>query len=125
NGFKVDVQVAEARVVELTDRRNQLMKELVDEWGFPTEGKQPWKSKEGKEAILRVLAHHNITPENTPNWAKTATGNISFGGKEIMEITEGTEAEEFGEMLAELNGQRSLAQLALDSVHADGFSHPD
>jgi hypothetical protein len=49
---------------------------------------------------------------------------LSFGGKELIELTKGTEAEELGQALAELKGQRSLAQLALDSMHPDGFAHP-
>jgi len=49
---------------------------------------------------------------------------LSFGGDELIELTAGTGAEELGRALAELKGQRSLAQLALDSVHPDGFVHP-
>lgn len=54
-----------------------------------------------------------------------ASFGLSFGGQELIEITTGTNAEEMGRVLAELKGQRSLAQLALDSCHADGFAHPD
>src|SRR5690606_1999746 len=50
---------------------------------------------------------------------------LSFGGSELIELTKGTGAEELGQALAELKGQRSLAQLALDSCHSDGFVHPD
>lgn len=49
---------------------------------------------------------------------------LAMGGGELIGLTEGTEAEELGRALAELKGQRSLAQLALDSVHSDGFCHP-
>lgn len=49
---------------------------------------------------------------------------LSLGGKELKAITAGTAAEELGQALAELKGQRSLSQLALDSVHSDGFCHP-
>ena len=49
---------------------------------------------------------------------------LSFGGKELIELTKGTPAEELGQALAELKGQRSLAQLALDSTYPDGFCHP-
>ena len=40
-------------------------------------------------------------------------------------MTEGTQNEDLGVALAELMGQRSLAQLALENVHEDGFVHPD
>jgi DNA polymerase-1 len=50
---------------------------------------------------------------------------LSLGGKELIELTEGTGAEELGKALAELKGQRSLAQLTLDSLHPDGKVHPE
>lgn len=124
NGFKVDIPTAEDRVEELRVRREELMKVMVEKYGLPAEGKSPWATTKGKEAIMSALADYGITPETHPDWEKTATGNISLGGKELMRLTEGTEAEELGVALAELKGQRSLAQLALDSVHADGYAHP-
>lgn len=50
---------------------------------------------------------------------------LSLSGDTLKEITEGTGAEDLGQALAELKGQRSLAQLALDCTHADGFVHPE
>lgn len=125
NGWVVDVPTAQARVDELKARRDVVMNELVAKYDFPTEGKSPWASSAGKDAILRALADHGITPSNTPGWTKTATGNISLGGEVLIEITEGTAAEELGRSLAELKGQRSLAQLALDSTFSDGKVHPE
>lgn len=49
----------------------------------------------------------------------------SLAGDTLKELTAGTDAEELGTALAELKGQRSLAQLALDSVYPDGFVHPE
>lgn len=40
-------------------------------------------------------------------------------------VTEGTDAEKLGTGLATLQGQRSLAALALESVKEDGKAHPD
>lgn len=125
NGLRVDTQTAQARVDTLRVRREEILSELQTQYGLPTEGKSPWATKVGKEAIMAALADHGITPENTPNWTLTATGNISLGGDVLIEITKDTDAEELGQALAELKGQRSLAQLALDSTHADEFVHPD
>lgn len=50
---------------------------------------------------------------------------LSLGGQELIQLTEDTGAQDLGLALAELKGQRSLAQLALDSVHPDGFAHPE
>lgn len=125
NGLRVDSRAAQARVNELRARREEIMSELQTKYGLPTEGKSPWASKAGKEAIMAALADHGITPENTEGWTRTATGNLSLGGDTLKAITKGTSAEDLGIALAELKGQRSLAQLALDSVHPDGFVHPD
>jgi DNA polymerase I len=50
---------------------------------------------------------------------------LSLSGETLIELTKGTGAEDIGVALAELKGQRSLAQLALDSTHPDGCVHPD
>src|SRR5690606_39063202 len=125
NGFRVDRERAQARVDELAARREQIMRELEEKYNFPTEGKQPWRTNEGKEAILAALADHGITEKTHPKWPRTSTGALSLGGEVLIELTKGTPAEDLGTALAELMGQRSLAQLALDSTHSDGFVHPE
>lgn len=126
NGILVDQEAAQARVDYLTEQRDKHMATMVEKYGMPTEGKQPWKSKAGKQAIFDALAEYGITPESMGDkWERTATGNPSLGGQVILDLTAGTELEEFGESLAILLGQRSLAQLALDSVQPDGLAHPD
>src|SRR5690606_698026 len=186
--LRLDVPAAQARVAELQTRREAILKDLQDRYGFPTEGKSPWATDQGKAAILAALADYGITPETvdwpkTPAWekrditlreayakadeldrqadawqaeidsgelteykrgvrerwiardkAKAAeiranplppAYGLSLGGEELIELTQGTGAEDLGRALAELKGQRSLAQLALDSMHPDGFVHPD
>jgi DNA polymerase-1 len=125
NGWRVDVPKAEARVQTLATRREEILDEIRDRYGLPETGKAPWASKAGKEAIFAALADYGITPETRPDWPLTKKGAPSLGGEGLLQLTEGTEAEELGRALAELKGQRSLAQLALDSVHPDGFAHPD
>lgn len=125
NGLRVDVEAAKARVEELRVRREAILSELQTKYGLPTEGKSPWATTAGKEAIMAALADHGITPKSRKDWTKTSTGNLSLGGEVLTELTKGTSAEDLGKALAELKGQRSLAQLALDSTHPDGFVHPD
>lgn len=125
NGMNVDVEEAQARVDELAVERDEIMHWLSKEYNFPTEGKSPWATTAGKEAILSALADYGITPQSRPDWETTATGNISLGGKVLIDLTKGTEAERLGRALATLKGQRSLAQLALESVHDDGLAHPE
>jgi DNA polymerase-1 len=125
NGFRVDIPVAQARAKQLTERKEVVLREMEEKYGFPTEGKMPWRTNPGKEAILKALADQGITPETHPDWTKTKTGNISLGGEVLIELTEGTRAEDMGQALAEIMGQRSLAQLALASVQPDGKVHPE
>lgn len=123
NGVTVDVPEAQDRVEHLKQERDNIMDMLVEKFDFPTEGKQPWKSAAGKEAILKALESYGITPSNKL-WTRTEKGAPSFSGDTMKAVTEGTEAEELGQALATLQGQRSLAQLALESVYEDGKAHP-
>lgn len=125
NGFKVDREAAQARVDALKARRDEIMRELEEKYGFPTEGKSPWATNDGKEAILKALADHGITEQNHLDWPRTPSGALKLSGDVLIKLTEGTSAEELGKALAELKGQRSLSQLALDSMHPDGKVHPD
>lgn len=123
NGVKVDIVEAQDRVAHLEAERDEVMGWLVEKFDFPTEGKQPWKSAKGKEAIVKALKGFGIHTTD-PNWTRTEGGAPSFSGDTMKAITAGTEAEKLGEGLATLQGQRSLAALALESVKEDGKAHP-
>ena len=122
NGFMVDVEAVTARRDELAARRDEIRSYLEREYDFPTEGKAPWSSDKGKEVIIRVLNEAGISEDG---WPRTPTGALQLGGEVILNLTTGTEAEEIGQALAELKGQRSLSQLTLDSLKEDGKVHPD
>lgn len=124
NGIKVNREEAEARVAELKEERDRIMKWLVEEFDMPTNSKQPWKTNAGKGAILKAFDTYGIRPEGNDSWTRTASGAPSFSGETLKAVSEGTEAEKLGQALATLQGQRSLAQLALDSTHEDGRAHP-
>lgn len=124
NGVRVDVEVAQERVRLLSERREKLLQRLVEEYNFPSEGKSPWASNAGKQAIISILKDAGVTPQ-TRDWPRTPKGALKMGGEDLIKLTEGTEAQELGEMLATLKGQRPLAQLALDSLWSDGRVHPE
>lgn len=119
NGFRVDQGVARARIKELGLRKQATMLDLHMDYGFPMTGKQPWRTKAGKQALVDILGD---SAEALP---KTKTGAYSLSGDAIKSVTEDTENHELGEALGELMGQRSLAQLAMDNVKNDGFVHPE
>ena len=125
NGWRVDVEKAQARVDELAAKREEIMAGIVEKYGLPTEGKMPWRSNEGKAAIFAALSDFGISPETRPDWPETDTGNPSLGGEALLLVTEGTPAEDLGHALAELMGQRPLAAQALEYVRSDSYVHPD
>lgn len=124
NGWLVDIDRASARVAELADKRHAIMSTVVAKYGLPTEGKAPWRTTDGKAAIFAALSDFGIAPELVDNWPLTDTGNPSLGGDALKMLTEGTPAEDLGTALAELMGQRPLAQQALDHVYPDNKVHP-
>lgn len=125
NGVLVNTEEAQARVDELAAERDRIMDWLVADFDMPTDSKMPWKSNAGKGAILKALDTFGIRPEGNDAWTRTASGAPSFSGDTMIAVTEGTEAEELGRALATLQGQRSLAALALESTYEDGRVHPD
>ena len=122
NGLHVDVPAAQKRVADLAERKAELLSELV-EYGLPQEGKMPWRTTSGKTAVIRALTKFGLNPEETPGWPQLKTGP-SLSGPVIIEFTSGTDAAEFGISLAELQGQRSLAEQALTYLCSDGRIHP-
>ena len=125
NGVLVNQEEAQARVDELATERDRIMEWLVRDFDMPTDSKMPWKSNAGKGAILKAFDTFGIHPEKNPTWERTASGAPSFAGATMVAVSEGTPAEELGRALATLQGQRSLAALALDSTYEDGRIHPD
>lgn len=123
NGVMLDVALAQSRVAEAEEQKEATLAKLEAEYDFPTEGKMPWRTKPGKEAIMRILADNGITPK-TVNWPLTATGNPSLGGDALIALTKGTPVEALGSSLALLQGQRPLAEQALRYLSSDGRVHP-
>lgn len=128
NGVRVHIEKATARRDKLKGKRDEIVKWMVDEFDFPDDPskKQPWRSKQGKEAIIKALSSKGINQATRPTWKRSGkTGDVSLGGEVLLELTANSDAEEMGRALAELMGQRSLSQLTLDSTHPDGFVHPE
>lgn len=124
NGILVDQEWAHQRIANLAVERDEAMKWLIDTYDFPQTGKSPWASAKGKEVILEVLAANGVTEKTRTDWPRTPTGSLKLGGEDLLDLTEGTGAEEFAEAVATLKSQRSTAQLVLDSTHPDGRVHP-
>lgn len=124
NGFAIDIDLAQSRSHEASRRRAELLDRLVEEYGFPTEGKSPWSTKVGREATLNILRDNGVFPEEIPGWKMGKTGP-SLAGDILIEHTKDTPAEFLGRALAELKGARSLSDQALMYVCKDGKVHPE
>jgi DNA polymerase-1 len=70
----------------------------------------------GTQNNIKKLEEQSVVP----NWF-----GLSLGGDALKDLTKGTAIEDLGKALAELMGQRSLSQLALDCTYPDGFVHPE
>lgn len=114
---KRDEELAKSRAKEKKLREDiRRWKEELENGGLPKrslEARRRWISI--AEERLRNLSENPLPP---------AFG-LSLSGETLTELTKGTPAEDLGRALAELKGQRSLAQLALDSLHPDGKVHPN
>jgi len=125
NGVRVDKVKATARRDKLKGKRDEIMAMLIKDYDFPTEGKQPWRSSLGKEAVLKALADRGVSEGTKLTWPRTEKGALQLGGEVLLDLTRGSEAEDLGKALAELMGQRSLSQLTLDCMYPDGLVHPE
>lgn len=125
NGFAVNKRAAQHRQRTLETRKGELLAQLEKDYGFPTEGKKPWMSKAGRAAIVSLLVSNGVNPEEDEDWPRTKTGAISLGGDALIAGTQGTAIEETGKRLAELAGQRTLAELTLLHLQPDGLVHPE
>ena len=125
-GIRVDKPAAQARADELHAEKERILTWLVEDFDLPTDSKMPWRTNVGKGILLKAFDTFGISPENNPNWTRSAkTGAPSFSKETLLAISEGTEAEPLARALATLQGQRSLAELALDSTWEDGLAHPE
>lgn len=125
NGFQVDEETARLRNRMLEANQQTVLAHLKQAYGFPDTGKMPWRSNAGKQAILDFLSSGGIFPEEEEDWPRTDTGNISLGGKALVDFTVGTPLAEDAMRIAEIMGQRTLSQLTLDHLQPDGCVHPE
>lgn len=125
NGILVNQEYALPRIEAQETEKAETLAWLVETYNFPTTGKAPWSSKEGKEATLKALSDFGFTPESTPEWELTPKGAPKLGGKDLLKFAEGTDAEDFVTALGRLKGMRSISQLVVDNMKEDGRVHPD
>lgn len=125
NGILVNQEYAHGKIDEAAVKKQETLAWLQERYDFPTEGKAPWSTAAGKDAIYNALAEYGISPKADPEWPKTPTGAPQLSGENLVRFTEGTEAEELGQALAALKGQRTIPQQILDNMKEDGRVHPN
>lgn len=105
------------------DRKIEALRHSIEEWQLEIElGELPERSI---AARMRWISKAQETIVELTEQPLSEAFGLSLSGDTLIALTEGTAAKDLGIALAELKGQRSLAQLALDSVQPDGFVHPD
>ncbi|HVV11618.1 DNA polymerase [Amycolatopsis sp.] len=100
----------------------RLKADARDWWEEAHSGDLP---KRSVDARLRWVEKARLEVEELEANPLPPAFGLSLSGDTLKALTKGTTAEDLGSALAELKGQRSLAQLALDSCHSDGRVHPE
>lgn len=129
NGWRIDQEMAQARVDELERIKQEHLTLLNEKFGLPKEGKAPLRTNAGKQAILDALASVGIDQSELPRTKdknKQDTDRPSLGSKGILAAAKGKgkRAEELAFSIGVIGGLRPLAQQALDYVKSDGRVHP-
>lgn len=134
-GFLVDRALLDRRFWQGYGRKNDLSRSLIARYGIPTtkaDGKpadSPASTKGGKEAILAAFASLGVdvdAMETTPK------GAIAFGREPMAALAEAyaehPNAEEItalAEIVADVNGVRTVYGTALEALRSDGRVHPE
>lgn len=134
-GFLVDQALLQRRFWTGYGHKNDLSRSLIARYGIPTtkaDGKpadSPAATKGGKEAILSAFASLGV---DVDAMEKTAKGAIAFGREPMGRLAETYEghdnAEEItalAELVADVNGVRTVYGTALESLRSDGRVHPE
>jgi DNA polymerase-1 len=126
HGVRVDEALLKERVSLLDDRRAALLSTLVTDYGLPTEGKAPHTTDVGKSAIRKAMMDAGMGENDQP---VTDKGSYSFSGESMQAIIDknpgNTTLRELCEVVAELNGQRTVYHTVMDNLKDDGRVHPD
>jgi DNA polymerase-1 len=134
-GFLVDRKLLDERFWQAYGRKQSLSRSLIARYGIPTtkaDGKpaeSPAATKAGKEAILGAFASLGVdvaAMETTPK------GAIAFGRVPMETLAERyaehPRAEEIvalAELVADVNGVRTVYGTALEALRGDGRVHPE
>lgn len=124
NGFRVDQELARAKEYSQMEEAAHTLNWLRDTYEFPVNRKKPLATIPGKEALTEALISTGV---KIGDLALTGNKAPSFGAESVLGAAKkaGTpEALALAEAVGTLAGQRSIPQLALASVHADGLVHP-
>jgi P4 family phage/plasmid primase-like protien len=131
-GFLVDQALLQRRFWAGYNRKNDLSRSLIARYDIPTtkaDGKpadSPAATKGGKEAILAAFASLGV---DVDAMERTPKGSIAFGKEPMGALAQAyADSEEIvalAELVADVNGVRTVYGTALESLRADGRVHPE
>jgi DNA polymerase-1 len=132
NGFRLDQEFTQEHLDHNAAIREQNVAWLAEHYGLPMTNKagkpskNPIATQEGKRAILEAFYAAGVRPGEIKT---TPKGDPSLGSdslNELVELHSGNETvERIADTVAGIQGLRTVYGTAMDSVHADGFCHPD
>lgn len=122
-GLRLDVAEAKRRVAAQNERIEEAKLRLAADYGLPTGGKAPQRSKEGAAALEKAFAACGVEPSRTAKGA-LATGKDALA-KLAAEHPDNAKLAELCDVIRAINGERSTAQTLLDRAQSDGRVHPD
>jgi DNA polymerase-1 len=132
NGFRLD-QVLTQQKLDQNDRIRQVnLQWLAEHFGLPTVNKagkmskNPIATQEGKAAILNAFYAFGVKPGEID---VTPKGDPSLGSDSLNALVEkhagNNGVERVADAVGQIQGLRTVYGTAMDSVHSDGFCHPD
>lgn len=131
-GFLVDQELLQRRFWTGYGRKNDLSRSLIARYGIPTtkaDGKpadSPAATKGGKEAILSAFASLGV---DVAAMERTPKGAVAFGKVPMEALAERYEHSEeivaLAQIVADVNGVRTVYGTALEALRADGRVHPE
>ncbi|MDP3968449.1 MAG: DNA polymerase [Nocardioides sp.] len=122
HGWRVDVAEAERRLAAQRERVAVMKQRLARDYGLPSEGTAPQRSKAGVAALEKALRDCGVEPPRTAKGALATSKDVLNGL--AAEHPDNAALLDLCEALRALNGERSTVQTVLDHTHADGRVHP-
>lgn len=132
NGFRLDQQLTREKLAQNERIKQQNLEWLAQQYNLPTvnkagkPSKNPIATQEGKAAILNAFYDAGVRPGDI---TVTPKGDPSLGSDSLNDLMTkyagNYQVERVADAVGQIQGLRTVYGTAMESVHVDGFCHPD